>query len=90
MPFATFNRFEIRLSLREARVGSHPGPCDGDVAYLRTLPQIARQLSELEPASVAAELKEYGAWSPEELADGDANLTRILWLACGQITEEAV
>jgi hypothetical protein len=64
------------------------GACDGDVAYLRTLPAIRRQLDKLEPAVVAEELKEYGSWDETELADHDENLSRLLWLACGDIVEE--
>lgn len=32
-------------------------------------------------------LKGYGAWDAEELADNDANVRRILWLACGNFKE---
>jgi hypothetical protein len=37
---------------------------------------------------LSAELKEYGAWDAEELADHEQNLQRILWLASGDITEQ--
>jgi hypothetical protein len=37
---------------------------------------------------LSAELKEYGAWGAEELADHDQNLQRVLWLAAGDITEQ--
>lgn len=33
-------------------------------------------------------LRGYGAWDEEQLKDHDENLTRILWLACGDILEE--
>jgi len=81
-------RIELKLTREQAMCGSHMGACDGDVAYLRTLPAIRRQLDKLEPAVVAEELKEYGSWDETELADHDENLSRLLWLACGDIVEE--
>lgn len=51
---------------------------------------IVDQLARLVPATVAEALKEYGAWSDEELADHDQNLTRLLWLACSDVAEEHV
>lgn len=89
MPYATFNRFELRLTRAQAASASHPGPCDSDVRALSQVPAVARQLAALDPAAVRAELKEYGAWTPEELADHEQNLQRVLWLAAGNITEEA-
>ncbi len=86
--WATFNRFEIRVTKNDAISASHPGPCDADVAYLRTRPYIARQLRKLDPWKLAEELEEYGAWDTDQLADYDANLDRILWIACGNIAEE--
>jgi hypothetical protein len=80
-------RIEIRLSLDDALDGSHSGPCDADIADLRTVPYIAEQLAALDPALLSAELKEWGAWDETERADHDANLSRILWLACGDIRE---
>jgi hypothetical protein len=41
----------------------------------------------MDPATLAAELREYGAWDDDELSEHDANLERILWLACGDISE---
>ena len=86
--YATFERFELQLTKDQARTGSHRGQCDKDVTYLRTLPAIKRQLDKLAPALVADELREYGAWDNEELADHNANLSRVVWLACGNIVEE--
>lgn len=83
-------QIEIALTVADAHAGSHPGPCDADIAALRTLPYIAEQLAELDPEILAGELREYGAWDDAELADHDANLSRILWLACGDIAESAI
>jgi hypothetical protein len=80
-------RIELRLTKAQAQTGYHPGQCDGDIAYLRQEPSIKRQLSKLAPDLLVDELREYGAWDADELADHDANLDRILWLACGDIID---
>ena len=85
--WASFNRFEIRLTKDQARSASHQGQCDDDVNALSEVPAIKRQLAKLDPADVAAELKEYGAWDQEELADHEQNLQRILWIAAGNIID---
>jgi hypothetical protein len=87
--FALFNRFELSIPLVDASACAHSGPCDDDVAALRLDPAIIRQLDELDVDSLRAELSEYGAWDDSQLDDHDENLTRILWLACNNIKEEA-
>jgi hypothetical protein len=88
--FATSSgRIEISLTLDDARSGSHQGTCDADVRALSAVPYIAQQLKKINPALLASELSEYGAWGDEELKDHDQNIQRILWLACGDIREEA-
>lgn len=86
--WATFNRFEIRVTKNDAFIGSHPGRCDDDITELRTVPYIRRQLDAIDKAQLRAELEGYGAWDDNELDNHDANLNRILWLACGNIAEE--
>jgi hypothetical protein len=83
-------RIELQLTMKQAEIGSHQGQCDDDVAYLAKFPSVARQLKKIDPALLRAELKEYGAWDEQELSDHDQNLQRILWLACGDIKEEAL
>jgi len=86
--YATFNRFEIKMSMLQARCGSHQGSCDDDVKDLLSLPEIKRQLRKIGPDPIKEELKEYGAWSEEELNDVEQNKARIIWIACGNIVEE--
>lgn len=81
-------RIELQLSLAHAFTGSHQGSCDDDIAFLRKLPYIKAQLDALDRAVLSAELKECGAWDETERADHDANLSRILWIACGDIAEQ--
>lgn len=78
----------LELEEGDALSGSHQGQCDDDIASLRREPYVAAQLNALDPDRVRRELKEYGAWEPEELADHDANLSRLLWCACCDIREE--
>lgn len=82
-------RIEIELLLDDARSVAHQGQCDEDVLALSKVPYIERQLGAIDPILLAAELREYGAWDEDELADHQQNLQRILWLACGEIKEEA-
>lgn len=84
----SLGRIELQIAREDAESASHPGPCDADVARLRDVPYIREQLDRLPPALVAKCLREYGAWDAEELADHDANLDRLLWIACGDISEE--
>ena len=86
---AMFNYFDLELTREDAESGSHPGQCDEDVAALRDLRYIRNQLDALDPEKVRRELREYGAWDDEELSDHGANLSRVLWLACGNIVEES-
>jgi hypothetical protein len=86
--FATFNRFELKMTLEQAQGASHQGACDDDVAALLKVASIKRQLAKIPAASIAAELKEYGAWDDAELADVAANQARIVWIAAGNIVEE--
>ena len=83
-------RIELKMTLAEARSASHQGHCDGDVAELAKVPRIAKQLAAINAETLRAELKEYGAWDADELADHEQNLQRILWLAAGDIVEENV
>ena len=78
---------EFQLHLDDARQGHHQGQCDDDIASLRDVPYIAATLAKIEPEMLRRELREYGAWDAEALTDHNANLDRILWIACGDICE---
>lgn len=82
-------RIELKITLADAESCYHPGPCDMDVADLRTKPSIQRQLAKLDPATVKSSIQDYGAWDDDDLADHEANLDRLLWIACCDISEEA-
>jgi hypothetical protein len=78
---------ELDIDPDDAATGCHSGSCDDDVAALRRKPYIAEQLAELSADVVANVLREYGAWSAEDLASHDDNLSRLLWIACGDIVD---
>lgn len=80
-------RIEFQMTLEQAKSASHSGRCDDDVFTLSRVPAIKNQLDAIDPALLAAELKEYGAWDAQELADHQQNLQRILWLAAGDIVD---
>lgn len=86
----SLGRIELRIPLDLARTCCHPGDCEADVLAAREHWLIIEQLARLVPSTVAESLKEYGAWSDEELADHNQNLTRLLWLACSDVAEEHV
>lgn len=66
----------------------HSGPCDADVAWLiENRVKLIRQLNKIDPETLREELREHGAWSEKELADHERNLQRLVWIACGDITE---
>ena len=85
---ALYGRTSLTMTLEQAQSASHSGACDADVKALSEVPAIAAQLATFDPAEVAQDLREYGAWSTEELLDHDQNLQRLLWLAAGNIRED--
>jgi hypothetical protein len=85
--FASFNRFEIEMTRKQAAGASHSGACDDDVAALLLIPRIKRQLAAIPDDTLAAELQEYGAWDEKELESRTDNEARIVWIAAGDIME---
>jgi hypothetical protein len=82
-------RFHITFaSLMDCERCARPGPADLDVADLSEDPAIAAQLAAIDPAALAAELQELGAWSDTELADHRQNLQRLLWVAACDVSEQ--
>jgi hypothetical protein len=78
-------RIEFQLTESQAGKGHHSGACDSDIEELLNLPDIKAKLAAINPALVAQELAEFGAWDAEQLADNAENLARLLWIACGDI-----
>ena len=83
----SYGFIELNITKAQARTGHHQGQCDQDIADLRRVPSIKKQLDRLDPDRVREVLRDYGAWDDDELSDHDANLDRLLWIACGDIVE---
>jgi hypothetical protein len=84
---AAFNRFEIQMTMEQAKDCTHSGACDLDVSDLLREKRIQRQLNRIGAEKIATELKEYGAWNDTELSNVEENKARIVWIAAGNIVE---
>lgn len=89
--WASFTRFDLRISGACAMDCSHSGACDSDVA--RHAPKV-RALMEADnfpnrptPDTIRDELAEYGAWDETDLADDEANWLRLVWIAACNVAE---
>lgn len=88
MNYATFEGFEICMTLEQAHACSHLGPCDSEVNALVREPAIAAQLDAIGPEKIRDELKGYGAWDAVELDHQEDNRARIVWCAACNIRED--
>lgn len=79
---------ELHFTEEEARMVPLSGRADDGVAALSRVPGIAEKVAALDPALVAKELREYGAWDDEELRDHEQNIQRLLWIAASDVQEE--
>lgn len=86
---AYFNRFQIEMTLEEAKGASSPGQdADPVVSVMVKLPKFQSQFRRIPEGLIQLELKEYGAWDDGELMDAEQNQKRILWIAACNIREE--
>ena len=75
-------------SLEDARYCAHQGECLPEVQETMGLDWMASQLAEVNPDDLRRALYEHGAWDDEELADHDANLERLVWIAANDVAED--
>ena len=61
---------------------SHAGACDDDVEFWLT------KIDFVFTGSLSEYLRSIGAWEKDELENEEANLSRFLWLVCGDLSEE--
>lgn len=85
MAVAYFDRFEISMPGSAARDCSHSGECDSDVEHWA---QRINRPATCTPDALRRELRKYGAWDDDQLANDDDNWLRIVWIAAGNIKEE--
>lgn len=83
-------RIELEIELEDAHFTNHSGDCEQEVKQIMRFPYIKEQLSKIDAALLWQELREWGAWSEQELGDHKQNLMRIVWLAAGAISDEAI
>lgn len=81
---ATFERFQFTLPTDA--LADLTGPGDKDEAASYWAKRVVRPAA-VTPEALRAELREYGAWDAEQLADDDENWKRIIWIAAGNIRE---
>lgn len=60
-----------------------PGDCEKAARYWVAQPEIQAQLDEIGHDAMARALREYGAWSDEELTDREWTRLRAIWIAAG-------
>jgi len=87
MVWASGNYIELNVKRKDAENASHQGQCDDDVKWLSEQSYIKKQTAKIDAESLRKELKEYGAWDEEELADHEQNIQRILWIFSGNIKD---
>ena len=86
---AYFDRFSIVMTKDQAESITQPGQdASPEVEALEKNPKIRRMLNKIDPTYIWQELREYGAWGDDELADEEKNRLRILWIAGNNIREE--
>jgi hypothetical protein len=78
---------ELRIPAECAADINHPGPADAVVDFWLKQPEIEAQMDSLSADTLASELRGYGVWEDEELADHEANLARLLWIAACDVDE---
>lgn len=80
-------RVAFQMTMDQARRVSGTGDMYSDTAWL-VRHELRPILKRLRPRDVREALKDYGAWSPEELRDHKENLIRLVWIAGNDIAEQ--
>lgn len=86
VPFNYINSIDIAEDL--AAWTDHPGDCEKDLVRLMQVEEVKTELAKIDKGKLKQELKEYGAWTNEELSNHNDNLMRILWISCCNINEK--
>jgi len=85
--YASFNYFDLYFTRKDVDSMPLSGACDDTVDVIANKPYIIRQFNAIDNSKLIKELIEYGAWDEIELQDKQANIERIIWLACSDIKE---
>lgn len=85
--YASLNYFDLYFTRQDVDSVPSSGQCDEAVKIIAKKPYIVRQFTNIDNSKLIKELSEYGAWDNVELQDKQANIERIIWIACGDIKE---
>ena len=85
--YASLNYFDLYFTRQDVDSMPLSGQCDDVVSAIAKKPYIVRQFNAIDNSVLIKELTEYGAWDDTELSDKQANIERIIWLACSDIKE---
>ena len=85
--YASLNYFDLYFTRQDVDSMPLSGACDDTVQAIAKKPYIVRQFSAIDNSKLISELEGYGAWSDTELQDKQANVERIIWIACSDIKE---
>ena len=85
--YASLNYFDLYFTRQDVDSVPSSGQCDDAVKTIAKKPYITRQFAAIDNSVLIKELSEYGAWDNVELQDKQANIERIIWIACGDIKE---
>ena len=92
MPYTWFSssgRLNLTFpNLEDARYCAHQGECLPEVQETMGLDWMASQLARVDPDDLRRELYEHGAWDADDLADHEANLERLVWIAANDVAED--
>ena len=85
--YASLNYFDLYFTRQDVDSVPSSGQCDDAVKIIAKKHYIERQFANIDNSKLIKELSEYGAWDNIELQDKQANIERIIWIACGDIKE---
>lgn len=85
--YASLNYFDLYFTRKDVDSMPLSGACDDTVNVIANKPYIIRQFAAIDNSVLIKELTEYGAWDDIELQDKQANIERIIWIACLDIKE---
>ena len=85
--YASLNYFDLYFTRQDVDSMPLSGACDNIVSVIANKPYIVRQFAAIDNSKLIKELTEYGAWDVIELQDKQANIERIIWIACSDIKD---
>lgn len=80
---------ELEFSQDEYESVPISGPADDAVAELAAKQNIVEEFAKYSDENISECLEECGAWTRDELKDRQANLERLIWIACLDLREES-